>query len=74
MSGSVRLVAIALGAALAALLYFVWDSRWYWAILAGVLILMAFPMLQERVTGVFRRSDMKQAVKKGRDRDRRGKP
>ena len=73
MSGPVRVFAIALGAALAGLLYFVWGSHWYWAILAGVLALMAIPMLHERVAGAFRRSDLKQAVKKARDLDRDSK-
>ncbi len=74
MSGPVRLVAIALGAALAGLLYFVWGSRWYWAILAALLAFMALPMLHERIAKVIRRSDLKKAVKRGRDLDRRSKP
>jgi len=74
MSGSVRFVAIALGAAVAALLYFVWDARWYWAILAGALALVAVPMFHERIAGVLRRSDLEKAVKKARDLGRRDKP
>lgn len=74
MSGSVRLVAIAFGAALVALLYFVWGSRWYWALLAGALAFTATPMLHERIAGAFRRRDLKKAVKKGRDLDRRNRP
>ena len=74
MNGSVRLVAIALGAALAALLYFVWDVRWYWALLAGGLAIVAVPMIHERIAGVVRRGELKEAVKKARDRDRGDKP
>lgn len=74
MSGSVRLVAFAFGAAVAALLHFVWDARWYWAILAGVLAFVAFPMFHERIAGVLRRSNLKQAIKKARDLDRRNRP
>lgn len=74
MSCPVRLVAIAFGAALAGLLYFVWDSGWYWAILAAVLAFMALPMLHERIADMLRRSDLKKAVKRGRDLDRRSKP
>jgi hypothetical protein len=69
MSGTVRLLAIGSGAVLAALLYFVWDSRWYWAILAGVLALVAVPMLHERISGVSRRRDLKQVVERARDPD-----
>ena len=74
MSGSVRLIAIAFGAAFTGLLYFVFGSRWYWAILAGALALMAVPMLHERIAGMLRRSDLKSAVRKAREPDRRDKP
>ena len=74
MSGTVRLIAIGIGAALAALLYFAWGFRWYWAILASVLAFVAFPMVHEWIVGMLRRSDLKEAVKKARDPDRHDKP
>ena len=59
MSGTVRILAIVLGAAAGAILYFAWHFPWYLASIAAVAVLTLFPICHEFVAGLRRDARLK---------------
>jgi fatty acid desaturase len=68
VSGTVRILAIALGAAIAALLYFGWGVTWYIAGAAGLVVLIALPICHEFVVGWRRDTRLKHIQQDAQDR------
>ena len=56
MSGTVRILAIMLGTATAAILHFYFYYNWYVAGVGGAAILIGFPILHEFVADLRRRN------------------
>lgn len=68
MSGTVRILAIAFGAALAALLYLGWHVPWYIAGPAGLIVLVVFPICHELIARLRRDVRLNDIRKVAQDR------
>ena len=68
MSGIVRILAIVLGIAAAAMLYFAWHFPWYLASIAAVAVLVLFPITHEFVAGLRRDVRLKHLLRHERER------
>jgi len=68
VSGTVRILALAFGAAAGTVLYLGLGFAWYVAILVGIAVLIAFPMCNEFVARLRGRARLKLIVKDAQDR------